>query len=191
MTEDEKSTQQTKSAPKMVPESQLMAVKNKASEELRRLKEELADKVAELANAKSELEVSHTDVEDDEEVQKVKAYLLSREKDINSKEAKLQKDLASYEEREKESRVQSLASLHQVELDAIKDAEDPEKEALRLVNERLSGELEKKASESVFETGSVGIVKKKVADMDDKEFEEFEQRLKKESLSKSEIVMSR
>lgn len=182
---------------KTVPASDLFAVKKQAE----KLQEELANTKAELADIKAELEIAHTDVEDSDEVARVKQYLLGLEKQVNAKvrdvearEAKLKEDLASYEERDKESRVQALASEHQVEVDAIKDAEDPEKEALRLVNERLAKEkleLEGKTPESVFETVGGGVIKKKIADMNDAEFAQKEKELKAEALSTSEIVRTR
>jgi len=196
MPEEPKPPQQTeKAAPKVVPESDLIAVKRKAQEIEKRLREELAELKGKLAEAESELEIGATDVEDDEEVKKVKTYLKGEDNKIKQERAKLDADLAAFQERERESRVQTLASQYQVEIDAIKDAEDPEKEALRLANERLAKEKEeaetKASPESVFEHGAGGIVKKPILDMNDAEFEAKEKALKAESLSRSEIVRSR
>lgn len=201
MDDDKKPAQGQKPQPKMVPESDLIAVKKSLKSENDKLKEELATIKSQFIESQAELEMANTNVEDDAEVKQVKAYLLGERKKLEKEKAefgkeksKYQEDLTSYQEREKESRVKALASEHGVELDAIKDAEDPEKEALRLKAERLTKEkeeIEKKTPESVFEASQTGIVKKQPKDMDTtpptggglSEFDRFWESKKKEALS--------
>lgn len=199
--EDKKEpTQGHKPQPKLVPESDLLAVKKSMKSELDKAKEELAKIRTQLAETQAELEMANTDVDDTDAEKQIKAYLLGERKKLEQEKAevekgkvKYQEDLAAFQEREKESRVKTLASEHGVELDAIKDAEDPEKEALRLKAERLTKEkeaIEKKTPESSFETAQTGIVKKQPQDMSTvskegqpSEFDQFWERQKKEALS--------
>ena len=154
---------------KTVPEKDLLAVKAREKKAL----DELATTKSKLAEAEAELETRATDTDDDEEVKKVREMLVTESKKNANERAALDKDKASLAEERKEARVKTLATEYAVELDDIKDAEDPEKEALRLVNERLTKEKTEKAEttpESVFESGSGGGVKVNVRDLSDAEF---------------------
>ena len=199
MDDKEKPAQGQKPQPKMVHESDLIAVKKSMKSENDKLKEELAKIKSQYAETQAELEMAHTNVEDDEEVKQVKAYLLGLKKEVlvakaefEKEKSKYQEDLTAFQEREKESRVKTLASEYGVELDAIKDAEDPEKEALRIKAERLTKEIEeKKTPESVYEASQTGIVKKQPKDMETtppstgglSEFDRYWEAKKKEALS--------
>ncbi len=165
----ETSTKQEKPAGKTVPEKDLIAVKMRE----KTLKDELAGVRTKLAEAEAELETRATDTDDDEEVKKVREMLVADSKKNANERAQIDKDKASLAEERKEARVKSLASEFEVDLDDIKNAEDPEKEALRLVNERLTKEKTEqveKTPESVFESTSGGGVKQNVRDMSDDEF---------------------
>ena len=151
----------------------------------KKLKEELAESKQRGAELEAELKIAKTDTEDEGEISEVKKALLKRDAELNEKDRKLAKDLASIEEREKEVRVKTLASEYQVEIDAIKDAEDPEKEALRIVAKRLTKEKEETpAPESVFESKTPGGVKVPIKDMPDTEFDAVWEKQKREALSK-------
>lgn len=171
---------------KMVPESDLVAFKRGAIEREKRLKEELAKKDDALAEANAQLKIAQANLEDDAEVAKVRDSLVERDRKLTEKEQKLEKDLASFNEREQEVRVQALATEHGVEIDDIKDAEDPEKEALRLKAERLTKEAEeaKKSPESLYESGTPGSVKTQPKDMSDEEFEAHVKAERTKALSK-------
>lgn len=187
MPEDKKPVEPVKAA-KMVPESDLIAFKKASQEREKRLKEELAATKNEVVEVKSQLRITKASLEDDEEVAKVKQLLLDEDKKIKTEREKLDKDLASLTEREREARVKSLATQHSVEIDLIKDAEDPEKEALRLVAERLTKEAEelkkKSTPESLYETRTPGSVKVQPKDMTDEDFKKYVDGQRKEALSK-------
>ena len=179
-------------ADKVVPEAHFIAFKKGSEARERKLKEELAEVKGQVTQMESELKIAKLNAEDDAEISKVKGYLVDEAKkvekalaEVNEKRAKIDEDLASLTEREKEARVKALASEHKVEIDAIKDAEDPEKEALRLVAQRLTKELENKVPGSeIFESGTPGSVKTKVKDMKDEEFDKVWEQKKQEALSK-------
>ena len=175
MPEDKKPVQgsEKKPAAKMVPESDLIAFKTGSLGREKKLREELVQSTGRVSQLESELKIVKANDEDEGEISAVKQYLLDKEKDIANQRAELDKDLASAKEREKEVAVQTLASKHQVEIDEIKDAEDPEKEALRIVNERLVKEKEDGTPESVFESGTPGSVKAQPKDMSDEDFDKF------------------
>ena len=125
-----------KVAPKMVRESDLLAVKA----QVRELKETLAAREAKNAQLESEVKMAKANLEDDESTKEVRGFLLERDKELNEREADLEKKVSdfkeresSYQERERETRIKTLVSEYGVELNAIKDADDPEKEALKLV----------------------------------------------------------
>lgn len=172
--------------PKMVRESDLMAVRRREE----KLKEEVAELKGDIANLTSELSVAKVDGEDSEEVKRVKDFLLAEEKRINKLMQDHEKEVASFNEREKESRVKALASQYQIEIADIESAEDPEKEALRIVNERLTKEKEvpkepENPAEETFESSvASGQIKKKFADMTDEEFKQAEEQMKAEYYNK-------
>ncbi len=171
-----------KVAPSMVREADLLAVKA----QLKDLKNTLASKDAELAQLKSEVKVTKANLTDGEEEKDVRSFLLDRSKELDEREAEITKKLSdlqeresSYTEREKEERIKSLASEYGVKIEDIKDAEDPEKQALKINRETLIKEKGTSPAEQVFEsTPAGGKIKKSVKDMDDKEFAQFEKDLK-------------
>ena len=190
MAEDTKPVQ-GKPKVKMIPESDIIAFKKGSTEREKRLREELAESKQRAVEAEAGLKIAKTDTEDEEAVNEIKKYLLKREATLNEKNETLDKrdkDLASKEEeREKEDRVKMLASEYQVEAKDIKDADDQEKEALRLVTKRLTEEKEQKEAPtpgSVFESNTPGSVKKNVKDMNDPEFDKAWEEKNQEALSK-------
>lgn len=172
MTDTSKLTQKVE---KTVPEHVLVSFKRGSQERERALQEE-------LTKLKSELKIAKTNVDDDDEVSKVRAYLLSEEEKVNNLRAQFDTDLASFKERERETVVKALSAQYNVEQSELEGAEDPEKVALKLYAERLAGE-KKGSPESVYELGTRGSAKKTPADMNDEEFKEYRQGLKREALS--------
>jgi len=179
---EEKAVQQDKKPePRLVPETDVIAVK-KAHE---RTKAELSELKAKLVDIESERSLIGGLGDDEEEVDKVKTMLLEREKALNKRQAQLDKDLTSLKEREKESRVQSLVSKYGVNITDISDSEDPEKKALELYAERLTKEKEElvkakeKSPELIYESGSMGKLHKQPRDMTEKEFEDYVKSLRK------------
>lgn len=174
-----------KVAPKMVRESDLIAIK----EQLKKLKEESSKDKAELVQLKSELRVAKTNLADDDEVKDVREFLLKREKELNEheatlsdKESGLSERETSLKEREREGLIQTFASKYNLKVEEIKDADDPEKEALRLSHERLKKEKEITPAAEVFEGAiPVGRAKVKVSEMNEQQLADFEKKLKAEA----------
>jgi len=171
----------TKVAPKMVREADLLAVKSK-HDKLVSENQTLKSRVARL---EKRLEiVDLTDVEDGD-LKNVKQLFLDREVELDEREKKLNEkadeinDLESaHKERERADLVKSLAEKYKIDAEALKDTEDPEKKALQLYVERLaSGDKKEEESspEDVFEHMQAGgKFKKSPLEMDDKELVEFE-----------------
>ncbi len=166
--------------PKMVRESDLLAVK--ATE--KRLKSELAESKNQIVQLSADLKIAKTDGSDDEAVTRVKEALLAQNDESAKMREQLDRDLASFNERERESRVQAFASQYGVELDSIKDAENPELAALKLANERLtSGE---NPAEAVVESsGGGGLTTKMPINMNDEELEDFKKKKLAEHYAKA------
>jgi len=160
----------------------------------------------ENASLKSELRMAKANLGDEDAEKEVRQFLIDRDKELNDREAELrtlQEDLnskqTSFNERERESRIQSLASQYapsgegtEIEksktefMEALKKADDPEKEAYRLVNERLTKErASPNPAEGTFETTSVvGQIKKPIPAMSETEFAQYEQELKQKAIAK-------
>ena len=169
---------------KMIAESDFLAFKEGSLGRERRLKAELVTVKKELGIAQSELKVAKMNGEDDEEVAKVKAYLVAEAKKVEAQRAELDADLASKQERDKEAKTQALVTKYGVDIESISGEDDPEKKALELYAERLTKEVgELKRSAQVFETGSVGMTKKQPKDMDEKEFDTHTKQLREKALS--------
>ena len=190
---DEKPGQTVVATPKVVSESDFIAFKKGSLERERRMKEELAKVKGQLSQTEAELKITKTDVGDDEEVSKVKAYLIEEAKKLRKERAELETDLTSFKERDKEVRVKMLASKYGVDEESISGEEDPEKKALELFAERLIKEKEESATlaakkaetpESIYETGTPGGVKTQPKDMSDGEFDKHWGKIKREALSK-------
>ena len=186
------------SSGKMIPERDLLAVK----EQVKKLKEEIAKERTTRAELEAKLMVADITDVDDEDVKAVREYLVEKETELAQREAALrQRDEemgekeTTFKERERDSRVQALASQYKLDAKQIEDlttADDPEKRALELVVERLTSQKgeempkeEKPSAEEIFEgTPAGGKVKKSPLDMNSKEFAVYEAQLKKEALAK-------
>uniref|UniRef100_A0A6H1ZRE2 Uncharacterized protein n=1 Tax=viral metagenome TaxID=1070528 RepID=A0A6H1ZRE2_9ZZZZ len=154
----------------------------------------------EIANLKSEIKMAKANLTDEDEVKDVREYLLERDRELNEREATLEKRQGELTERQttldkrdKEESVKSLAAKYKVELDKIKDADDPEKEALKIIHERLTKEKEQPPApaEEAFESAPAGgIIKKQPKDMDDKEFAKLEQSLKAKYYETQQVAPS-
>ena len=191
MPDEDKSVQPQKGDKKMVPEADLIAIK-KASE---RMKEELtratnlaAQYKREVAEANSKLKIAKTDVEDDEEVKKVREYLLSENEKVTAERDKLDKDLTSLKEREREVGAKELATKYGIDVESISGEENPtdmKVKALELYAERLAKEKEETPTpESIYESATPGLVRKGVWDKSNEEFEIGVEKMRREALSK-------
>lgn len=186
MPEDTKPVQGDKKpeAKKMVPESDFLAFKNASLAREKRLKEELATSREEVAQVKSELQMAGVDTENDEEVDKVRKMLIKEDKELRAERAKLDTDRASFKEERREAEIQTLATKYGVDVDVIKDEDDPKAKALEMYAERLAEEkktLEESSPGSVYETGTPGTVRTQPKDMSAEEFDTHVKKLKLEA----------
>ena len=189
---EEKPVQPKKVEPKKVLESDLIAFKKGALEREKKLKEELAGTRGKLAETESALKIAKLAGEDDEEVRKVKDYLLGEETRIREAQAKLDEDLTSFTGREREVRAKELSTEKGIDVESIlgeETIEGMERKALELYAERLVAEkkaLEEKqvSSESVFESTPGGVITKSVWGKSQEEFDEDYERQKKGALAK-------
>ncbi len=174
-------TETKKSEPKMVRESDLVAVKKRED----KLKEELArvtSKITQLEDDKTgiaaELKIAKTDASDEDEVVRVREALIAQhdenKKSLKSDRDKFTEELTSFNKREKEGRVQELASKFKVDVEAIQEADDPEKRAMELQLERLTSGNENSPEDIVDTSGGGGVVKKSIPNMTDEEFAAYE-----------------
>lgn len=186
MSEENKPVQ-AKAEPKKVLESDLIAFKKGANEREKKLREELAEIKVDLAEANSKVKISRVEGEDDEEVRKIKEFLLGEDKRIREGNAKLEQDEASFKEREKEVGAKELATKYGVTVDSIINEPDMEKAALTIYSANLVEEkkkLEERTPESIFENAPGGAVKTQPKDMSPEEFDKFVKVQRDEALSK-------
>lgn len=181
----DKPGQSDKKDERMVAESTLVSVKKEWKSKYDKANDELAKTKSELSKAQSDLKIAKTDVDDDEEVKKVRAMLVEEADELRKKREVLEKDLSSFQEREREVTAKELASKYGIDADALKDSEDMEKEALRLKLEKLSGEGKEPPPESsVYEREHPSIAKKGAWDLSDEEFNKQWDAKNREALSR-------
>ena len=176
---------------KTVPMADFMAQKRKAEKleaELEKRTGERDSALSSLAQVKTELKVAKVSEVDDDEVVKVKKSLLEEDERIRAGKEKFDKDLASLKKRELEVEAKVFATKYGVKVEDISGEETIEAmkiKALELHAEQLvKAKEETPEPESVFESGAGGLFKKKVADMDNKEFDQAWDKQKQEALSK-------
>lgn len=188
-----------KDQPKMVPESDLIALK----ERVRKLTSQLSEKdtkIAELSTSTSELQkqlkAAKANLEDDDEVKEVRQYLLDEGARIAKLEAEHKTRESSMTERERKVRAKELVADYAAKGLTLKEddlltAEDMEKHGsdsytkfLAEENAKLKSQPKQGTPESVFDGGPGGIVKKQPKDMTDQEFTAYYDGLRQEALSK-------
>jgi len=179
----------------MATEKDVAAQKSRAEKAEAEVKK-LQTRVVTLENR---IKVFDLDDISDEDLKSVKTLLLESSQELDSREADIEKrekvanDLeATHEKREKDSLIQSLASKYMPKSNGedkekalkdftakLKDAEDPEKEALRLYVEGLSGSSGEEGTTTPAEevhdhVPAGGKLKKSPLEMNDQELKEFE-----------------
>lgn len=190
MTDPQKPVQPKGGKPKQVSEADFIAFKKGSLERERRLKKELVEAKQGLSQAQAELKIAVMDADDGDEVKSVKEHLLSLEKTIREQRVKLDGDVASFNEREREVRVKELSAEMGIDESQLLEAEDIEATALKLQNERLAEENAKLkegggiAPESVFEDSPGGAAKTQIKDMSDEAFDKHINQQREEALSK-------
>ena len=180
---------------KVVPIADLMAIKAK----LERANEELAKERKARLTSESNLKIAKLNTEDDEQVQKVKSFLTEEWDKLNESKSKFEEEKTGFQSERKVSQVKTLAEKYGLDVDALSEAEDPEKEAYRLIVERSDKEKkeaqEKKAPESpsspeLFESTTAGFKSLNIADINPltlegrKQLAVVESKLKQEAAKK-------
>ena len=172
-----------KDGTKMVPVADLIALKKKYEKG----EAEWAKDKSRISELERQVKITKANLDDDPEVKAVRQALLDQADELAKREESVQSKVASFEEREKESLLQTLVTKYGVSLDDIKGAENPKEKALEMYTERLESEKgqtsEKKdetsAAEQTFESGtSGGKVKKTPLEMNAEEFKNYESSLK-------------
>ena len=162
-----------KSQPKMVPLSDLIAVKNqltKATETLGALRTEMDSVRAERTLLDKEL----NDIDQNDEVGAVKKKLVQKHRELDRREEALKLRETRANQTERTFRAKELAAQHKLDADLLLSADDMEKEALKLTYERLSQE-QQQAQEAQptgqrYEGGAPPASPKSVLSMSSKEF---------------------
>lgn len=193
---------------RMVKESDLIAVKKASAKNEQALKaqvDELTRRVAAEQTARrqaeSQIQILRANAADDEEVKKIRDYLLSEDTRLSTEREKYDKDVTALKDRERKVRAGEIASDLkskgvEFDMETLQNAEDIEKFSHDLYVEHLAKENEelKKAketpqepqnpAESVVERGTGGLVKKGVWAQSDKEFDQTYETMRQEALSK-------
>ncbi len=174
---------------KMIPETDLIALREGSRSRERKLKEQLEEANRRVEDLAAREKVARLSGDDDDAIKAVKKYLLEQEDEINKARARYEKDVTSYQERERGVRAKELAVEYKqrgvdVSVESLLNSEDMEKVALDRYAEFLAEE-NKKLKETpkppeprVFESTPAGTSKKQVKDMSDEEFAEFEKTIK-------------
>lgn len=181
--------------PRTVPEKDLIAIKQMFRDKEKKWESEKQSLTNQIGQLNNEIKIAKVNGEDTAEVELVKKHLLEQAEAIQEKRTKLEEDLNSYGKRDKEFRAREIASDLkskgvEVTVDTLLSEENMDVKAKDLLVDHLAKENEalKKAppnpGESVFESGSGGVLKKSIKDMDDNEFAKLETRLKEAALSK-------
>lgn len=173
---------------KLVPEADLIALREGSKSREKRWKAELDEAKQRIEELTDKERIARISADDDDDVKAVKKYLLDREEEIKKLRAKYEKDVASYQEREKGVRARELVAEYkqrgvEIDADALLSSEDMERVALDRYSAFLAEE-NKKLKETktpepgVFESTPAGTSRKMPKDMTTEEFAEFEKTIK-------------
>ncbi len=174
---------------KMIPETDLIALREGSKSRERKLKEQLEEANRKVEDLTAREKVARlSGVDDDDDVKAVKKYLLEQEEEINKSRAKHEKEVASFQEREKGVRAKELVAEYkqrgvEIDVEALLNSEDMERVSLDRYSVFLAEE-NKKLKETktpeprVFESISAGTSRKMPKDMTNEEFAEFEKTIK-------------
>ena len=179
---------------KMIPEKDMVSYKKQVGAKIDKLEKENTNLKALKTQAESQISTLKANLEDDEEVKKVRNFLLDEETRLNKIGTSLDEREGAASKRERAAQAKEIAAELkaqglEVEEQSLIDAEDMWKMKSDLLVDFLSKEnKEKKApenpAENVFDAGHGGIVQKDVWDMTDEEFEKHDAQLKKVALSR-------
>ena len=184
--------------PTTVPIGDLLKLKDKA-DILQKKLHQAEDKIITLETSNSQyeaqLKTAKANLEDDDEVKEVRAYLLKMDEDLAKKGEEIKRNGIAHTTRERAVRAKELKLDYkskglELEEEALIGAEDMEKFVTDRYVEFQAKEIEglkknpSNPSETVFESGAGSVVKKSPMQMTDQEFEKHWQGQKAEALSK-------
>ena len=191
---EEKKVESKKDSQKMVPLSELLAIKISSKERIKKLEAQLKDAEDSITSLESDLEIAKSGA-DDEEVADVKRHLLEEKREIEKARKAHEKDVATLKEERRVVDAEKIVARYKakgldLDIEALQAEEDMTSYALdhyadflerREKTPPASGEEELAA---VHENETPTVVKKQPKDMTDAEFDKFVATEKQKSLSK-------
>lgn len=179
---------------KMVPEKDLIAVKQISKDKEKRWDAERVQLTNQVKQLQDEVKIAKASGTDSEEIEIVKKHLLDQAEALKNDRVKYDEDLNSHKKREREFRAKELASSLkakgvEITSESLQDEEDMDGKAKDLLVDFLAKENENlkkspSSQESVFESGSGGVLKVMPRDMTKDQFDAFETKLKQTALSR-------
>ncbi len=177
---------------KMVPESDLLAVKAM----MKKVQTEIVTLKADNSRLLAEAEVLGIDDGDEGQITAVKKALLKQAKDLKAKEDEFNKKQLDFSGREKSVRIKELVTQYKLSEEAASKLEEmpleeAEKEAYRLRVEKLETLVKegKKEEGEFFERGSPAVPKMQPKDMPDKDFTEYVEKQKEQASQRVAVVV--
>jgi len=155
---------------RMVPASDLIAFKKSSEGREKKLKGQLEDMTAKVAELAGQVDILGTNTDDDDEVKSVKALLVKRDREVSAKESEHKKREAALTERERVASAKDIVSEYkergvELDVDALL-AEESESAMKEIAMNAWADSLVKKEreepseSKEVFETGTGGTIRK-------------------------------
>jgi len=183
-----------------VPTSEYLKIKNILKDKEKKWETAETNFKSQISQLQNEVKIAKANGENTEEVDLVKKHLVEQAEQIEKARSKLTEDSNSHTKREREFRAREIASDLksrgvEVTVESLLDEENMDIKAKDLLVDHLAKENEtlKKSpapGESVFESGTGGILKKSVKDIDTstpegkKEFAQYEKQLREVALSR-------
>lgn len=146
--------------------------------------EALAQQLKDLTTELEVLKQTPNSDATDDEIKAVKMALLRKHKEFEKNNAALAQREKDLQARERKLEIQRLCADYKVKPEDIEDAEDPEKEALKLFAANLQKEATKGKGSAKLERGSPDRTGRSVAEYTPEEFQQHLQRLKREAALK-------
>ena len=194
---EEKKVESKKDSQKMVPLSELLAIKISSKERVKKLEAQLKDAEDRVISLESDLEIAKSGA-DDEEVADVKKHLLEEKREIEKARKAHEKDVATLKEERRVVDAEKIVARYKakgldLDIEALQAEEDMTSYALdhyvdflerREKKPPASKEEEEEELSEVHENETPTVVKKQPKDMTDAEFDKFVATEREKSLSK-------
>jgi len=174
---------------KMVPLSDVVAIRSSAKKQALEHKAQLEEANNEIARLREELQVAKVSGEDDDTIKAIQAHLLTKNQEVEKKMAEHQKVVSAFKERERALKAGELVAAYkqrgvELDVDSLLAEDDMEEYVQRIYVTHLEAQVAEKPSEpkpQVFESTRVGVNKKMPSDMDPEEFVQHVKNLKREA----------